>query len=540
MSIKRLNDLATTKAYLQVDDVDLIRANTENTWPVTARYATDVSLSKGNVLLDIGSSANITMSMSYHFDIGPNVFWLSRDLNGQVNQLDFVRNPTPANTTISTTTWGAGSFTANVEVTQPDSNIDIFSVNVYSNSNLISNTGTIRKTSGRNQDVIFYNPLRGNQAQSEFRFKVPYSCNVSVLCIGGGGGGGGYGLSAAGGGGALVYLNDIPLRANDNVYVYVGLGGSVGRTTSLLGARGNTGGTSQFTVVRNGTTVVNIGAGGGQGGSDQDDAVRHTGFSSGYSYDYIDIWPNANGSGGVPLNGTLTITTGTYGGFNGGSSGRICMYNYITGQYSRNNGGGAAGYANDGTTTIGGTSNWDDPEDASTLRNTFNTNPAGNFLSNVGGGAGGVARASSVFDQTAYGGYGTGIYGWNGHKARAEWVANPGTYPNYNSLDEAKYYGGYGATLAGNMDTVFKTTTPNFGAGDIGVGSGGASGVVRIMFDGDKRKFPNTNCGLEVQTASYVFYRHTLSLSSYNGTIDDPDYEKANVFSPLWEFQVVS
>lgn len=538
MSIKRPNDLATTKSFYQVNDVDLLRANTDNTWPITARYTRAIGISKSNVLLDVDGSANVSIIMPYYFDIGSNVYWTENNLNGQITIADFARKPDPSNTSITVSNiYGRGSSTANIELRQPDANLDIFSVNVYANTELLDTSETIRKTSGGNYDVIIYDSRKGNSQESEYRFKVPYDCNVSVLCIGGGGGGGGYGICGGGGGGGLYYLNDIPLRSNDNVIVYVAMGGSVGRTTSSSSFRGNAGGDTRFTVIRNGTTVIDVGASGGGGGADQDDFVRTTGSASGYNYDYAyTTWTAAKGQ---PFEYTKSITTGTSGGTDGGSSGLgiQSVYNYITNEYSRACGGGAGGYYYDGTFTNGGVTNRDEPDDADTTRYTFVSTPSGTWMSTGGGGAGGVVRAGSVFDQAGYWGYGTGIYGWNGHNARAEWVNNPGTYPNYNRLEEAKYYGGYGASINGTMDPTFTTTTPLFGAGG-GVTGDGYSGVIRIMFDGDKRKFPNTNCGLEVQTVSQVFMRNTLTLTTYTGTIDDPDYNRANIFA--WDFQIIS
>ena len=547
---KRLSDLTTTKAFYQVDDVDLLRANTDNTWPVTARYAEEVEISKSNVLLDIDGSANVALTIPYHFDIGPNVYWSENNLNGQITIADFARDPDPSNTSITVSNiYGRGSSTANIELRQPDANLDIFSVNVYANTELLDTSDTIRKTSGGNYDVIIYDSRKGDEQQSEYRFKVAYDCNVSVLCIGGGGGGGNYGLSGGGGGGGLIYLNDIPLQANDNVIIRLGLGGSAGRTTSGTSNRGNTGGATRFTMVRGVSTFVDFYANGGIGGLDQDDFTRtaQTG-----EYDYLYSYGQAGG--GSPfeeqthLYNARGLNSITSGGGRGGRAGGNNIstgsygggYNYVTGEYSRACGGGAGGFVGgqSANVTYGGVTNNKVLYDSSpTISYSYTTNPPGDWLSDNGGGAGGILRASSVFDQGGYSGYGTGIYGWNGHNARAEWVNNPGTYPTYNRLEEAKYYGGYGASINGTMDPTFTTTTPSFGAGAAPGGAGGG-GIVRIMFDGDKRKFPNTNCGLEVQTTSHVFLRSTFTLTTYNGTVEDTDYDRANIFA--WDFQVIS
>ena len=197
----------------------------------------------------------------------------------------------------------------------------------------------------------------------------------------------------------------------------------------------------------------------------------------------------------------------------------------------RGNAGGAGGYAyssgGQGLTSGKFPMNWW----GATQYQTFDY-AVPYWLSTGGGGASGLARVSGVSDTTQYSGYGTGIYGWNGYNQQADWTNNYNvgvTYPKTVGLPEEKKYGGYGATINGSMDPLFATTTPSFGAGGGGSFVNGGPGVVRIMFDGDKRQFPSTNCGLEPQTASWVWKDGAISF--YNGTVTDPDSPYPNVLS---------
>ena len=601
---KRLSTLATRKAIYEVDDVDLIRANTENTWPIVARYMSDLGLSKSNILLDLGANANLTMSMPYHFDIGPNVFWLARDINGQVNQLDFIGGfPSPANTAIVTNTWGTGSFTANVRITQPDSNLDIFAVNVYSNSDLVANTGTIRKTSRGNFDLVFYAAdsysYSPSGSQRVIRWMQPYDANVSIVMIGGGGGGADWGLSQSGAGGGLLYVNDLQLRANDYVTVTMGRGGAPGARTTT-GPRGVTGEHSRVMLHRISQGLIEFRSGRGEGGASV--AENHPsppsvdgryqtsiqGSNVGYDYAYAvqtvnytptsmgDSAPAAPYSPGVFSYEYTSRGPGGFGGrhpteranFDNFPRSSSSTFNFKTFQFSRTCGGGAGGYMDqylgNGVyvpyiyLTFGGISNADVPTNADTYRATWDPylsyiyglqgrdGDSAHTLSNTGGGAGGVWKLDSVFDQITADGFGTGIYGWNGYDTRTAYISNPGTYPNWNKPSVETLYGGYGAVLAGNMHPTFKTTTPTFGAGGrAGTGgydatySGGpnaqrgGAGVVRIMFDGDKRKFPNTNCGLEIQTTTMLWDGSTATW--YYGEVVDPDNPYLNILTSGFE-----
>ena len=589
MGIRVPSTLATRKAIYEVDDVDLIRANTDNTWPIVARYMSDLGLSKGNILLDVGANANLTMSMPYHFDIGPNVFWIARDLNGQVNQLDFIGGfPSPANTAIVTNTWGTGSFTANVRITQPDSNLDIFAVNVYSNSDLVANTGTIRKTSRGNFDLVFC-PVTGNQSSTNRRlyFTIPYATNVTVLCIGAGGQGGSQGLAGGASGGGLTYVNNISCPANTTVILNLSGGGSTAHTEVVLDAFWFNNTDLRFGAYSGGNgRDAQIQ---GSGVMEYSDAHRYTGSNGGHNYDYTHlnafVAPAPGGSSSIVYN----IRAGgpiPYESFNGSHGGHVVFYslfNHFTGQYSFAAGGGAGGYVATypyspyGGGLDGGVTNRDAPEDADSTRYGWHPtevelaylNPNKNngmyghttiyggvrSLSNDGGGAGGAWRASSVFDAGKYSGFGTGIYGWDGvTKTQTEYVNNPGTYPNWNKPSIERLHGGYGARIEGNMHPLFTTTTPTFGAGGAPGGAGvypygayrvpipsnivvpapGGPSVIRIMFDGNKRKFPNVNCGLEIQTTTFLWDIGSNTATWYNGEVVDPDNPYPNVLT--WNF----
>lgn len=551
MGIRVPSTLATRKAIYEVDDVDLIRANTENTWPIIARYTADLSLSKSNILLDVGANANLTMSMPYHFDIGPNVFWTARDLNGQVNQLDFIGGlPSPSNTAIVTNTWGAGSFTANVEVTQPDSNLDIFSVNVYSNSDLIANTGTIRKTSRGNFDLVFYNstadtPYDGRVQYASAQFILPFASNISVLAIGAGGlavnsinsSAPHSGLVSGGTGGILMYVNNIQLPANTFIKVSVS----------------KFGGFSDVEMFGGGQSLIIRATGGGAA----QNATYFSGTADGYSYSYSAASPHTTIAGTLFTNNTFLPYENNVTSTSSYTSGTI--YDDNTLQYSYSAGGGAGGYSFRSASGIfssggskfnsGGVTNFRRTTTSDTTRYTWHPYAAlvstdidaRSTLSSSGGGAGGVWKASSVFDSNKYSGFGTGIYGWNGANTYAVYESSPGTYPNWNKPNVELLYGGYGAVLEGNMHPSFKTTTPHFGAGSrpgpfaTGLTSSGTgapgTGVVRIMFDGDKRKFPNVNCGLEKQTTTMLWDTASNTAVWYNGEVIDPDNPYPNILN---------
>ena len=569
MGIRVPSTLATRKAIYEVDDVDLIRANTDNTWPIVARYMSDLGLSKSNILLDLGANANLTMSMPYHFDIGPNVFWLARDINGQVNQLDFIGGfPSPATTAIVTNTWGTGSFTANVRITQPDSNLDIFAVNVYSNSDLVANTGTIRKTSRGNFDLVFC-PVTGSSINRRIYFTIPYATNVTVLCIGAGGNGGSQGLAGGAGGGALTYVNNITCPANTSVSLEMSSAGVQGGLTVNF----YTGSENKDLFVYAGSGLNGIDSRiQGSGVFEFSYAHRYTGSNGGYNYDYTHLQayvaPATGSSIQTPRGSGRSAMS--YESFNGSGSGRVLysLFNHLTGQYSFAAGSGAGGYANTSPYSYpnGGVTNNDAPEYADSTRYGWHPtevelaymNPNKNngmyghtaiyggvrSLSNDGGGAGGVWRASSVFDAGKYSGFGTGIYGWDGvTKTQTAYVNNPGTYPNWNKPSIERLYGGYGARIEGNMHPLFTTTTPTFGAGGAPGGAGlgttvvpapGGPSVIRIMFDGNKRKFPNVNCGLEIQTTTFLWDIGSTTATWYNGEVVDPDNPYPNVLT--WNF----
>jgi hypothetical protein len=553
MGIRRLSDLATTKAFYQVDDVDLLRANTDNTWPITARYYQELAVSKGNILLDVGGSSNIALSMPYHFDLGPNIFWTENNLNGQVNASDFARKPDPANTAIITNAYGRGAFTANIELRQPDSNLDVFAVNVYSNSDLIENTGTIRKTSKGNFDVVVYSSTPGTFGS--LNFTLPYAANLTILCIGPGGNGGQQGLAGGGAAGGLAYVNNIQLAANTGMSIQIGGGGSQGSSSVTFG--------NQFT-----NQSAFISAGNGNNGLDSaytsPPVTQYTGSNVGYNYNYWLGYFFRTGLGGGIITPYSTLANPISFESVAGSSTNYVLYSYfdnVTGQYSFTQGGGAGGYGNTSPygQQFGGITNLNAPRDADTTRYSWHpSNVTIDFfgfsesrywgaaaLSNDGGGAGGVWRASSVFDAGKYSGFGTGIYGWDGvTKTQTAYVNNPGTYPNWNKPNVETLYGGYGAVLEGNMHPSFKTTTPEFGAGGAPGGTGlfttivpggtGGPGVIRILFDGDKRKFPNINCGLELQTATMLWDAGSSTATWYNGEVVDPDNPYPNVLT--WNF----
>lgn len=159
MGIRRLNDLATTKAYLQVDDVDLIRANTDNTWPITARYVSNVTLiPDSNITITAPGSYQISFSgfatananlIVDGFDIGVNnVTWIAANTIGVINGDDFILGSNVGNISVSAL-YGVGQALGNIGFKDDGANVDDVSViGIYIGDQFVQNIA----------NVALYNP----------------------------------------------------------------------------------------------------------------------------------------------------------------------------------------------------------------------------------------------------------------------------------------------------------------------------------------------------------------------------------------------
>lgn len=368
MGIRRLNDLATTKAYLEVDDVDLIRANTDNTWPITARYVSGIVLSVADDLepsrnvrprirvsdsvdgsylpantIEVSmtsglSNANVIVSLPYYFDIGSNIIsWVASNATsnsfGNVTSSDFVSGSNVGNIAVISA-YGAGNVNGNISlaptpfsypgtIEQDHMTIDIYSGAVISEPNKLITPAPYFNIRKRNLQVDFI----WNSAGTVREWIVPDGLYIVGVLVIGGGGGGGSGVSAispygGGGGGGALTLRNYNVTPGDTLYINVGAGGQYG---SYPGGLGTAGGrsfvcTSSGFVYGSSLGGVIALANGGQGGQNNGNA----------------------GSGGA----NSYVTTG--GSFSGGDGATNYNPSSIPGAYGI--GGGAGHYANVGTT----------------------------------------------------------------------------------------------------------------------------------------------------------------------------------------------
>lgn len=274
-------------------------------------------------------------------------------------------------------------------------------------------------------------------------FVVPSGVtSVSAVCVGGGEGGG---SQVGGTGGNIRYKNNISVTPGETLTVVVGVGGAGDiATTSAAGVNGG-----DSSIARSGTNLVL--ARGGQSTATEVFDGGGTGAAGGDSltvsspYGTVRNGGGGGGAGGYSGNGGVGGGTTPAAGAGGAAGG----------------GGRNTGAAGDNSPTDyrgrvgaggGGVGVWGQGSNGAA---GVNSNPA----IGGGGGSGGIAGTStSAFSGSSLTNDG-GIYGGGGGA------------------------GGRNRTSAGTLVSA--------------AGAPGASGAVRILWPGDKRRFPSTKTGLE-------------------------------------------
>ncbi len=279
----------------------------------------------------------------------------------------------------------------------------------------------------------------GDSLDGEAIFQTPgahtWTCPSGVTSVSvvciGGGGGGGM-YGSGGGGGGLGYKTNYSVTAGTAYALYVGRGGAGGNSTSP-GA-----GEESYFI---GSSTVS-GAGGGAGVEGQSDSYA----------------AKANGGSGGSFNGN----GGGAGGQGGGVPSR--SNNWFAG-----GGGGAGGYS--GTGGDGGND--------------------GDGTAGSGGAAGGGAGDKDPTNNGyAIGGEGGGVFPFGEGSS-----GSGGTYlsATYSPKPGIEGHGGSGGYDGGN---IFASDNPGYyGGGGAGGYTGAAHGIVRIVWPGSSKQFPNTNVG---------------------------------------------
>ena len=279
---------------------------------------------------------------------------------------------------------------------------------------------------------------------------------ISVLCIGRGG------VRATGlwggAGGSLAYFNSIAVVPGDTYNIYLCGGASATDNCTI----------SPFT--NNERWVV---------GS----RIRHA-SGSGVYWEMVAFAAEnhvagvSNGAGGSESH-TSSLVHGSFASYKGGNGGQKGTTTQSWGQtnYYPGGGGGAAGYAGNGGTGGSGAN-------SGTADNTAGAGGGG------GGGAGGwyqdpSGQGAGTFGH-AGGGGGVGKFGQgsNGAKATSQGYSGVGGSGGTPTSSLSTNQGVAGIYGGGNSDH-----SQGFGFG----GAVGGKGLVRIIWPGDTRYYPNTN-----------------------------------------------
>lgn len=287
--------------------------------------------------------------------------------------------------------------------------------------------------------ITFSNP-------GSYSFVIPYGVtSISAIGIGGGGGGGGGGLAGngemgggGGGGGALAYVNNIAVTPGETLGIYVG-GGGIGGSN---GANGTGGAWSR--ILRSSTVLLSASAGGNGAGGNGGGSTGGNGGTVGVGVGGAGGKGGAGGSSGGGGGGGTGGYAGSGGAGGGGYSGGD--YSYTNGQSGAGGGGGGGG--------------------------------GGAFGGYGGAGGGGVG----VFGQNLSGVGGNGgssgtAVGGNGGSSGGQGSSSTGI----QGVDGGEYGGG------GAGGGVSSASRP--------IGGRGKDGVIRIIWPGTTRQFPNANTG---------------------------------------------
>ena len=270
-----------------------------------------------------------------------------------------------------------------------------------------------------------------NVCAGSYTFVVPSGVtSVSALVIGGGGSGLD-GTGSGGGGGGLAWVNNVTVTPGASIRYTVGH-----RGVRVVGSS-QAGGSSCITF-----PSFTIYAGGGFGGTQRTGSL----------------------GGGATFFGTYSsLTRAAYCGGNSGNP-YICSYNNTPINYT--GGGGAAGYSGNGGSSPSGTAS----------AAFFGGNPG----SGGGGGSGGTQGSACAMS-----GGGVGI-----------WGQGPSGQAAYNCVQvgqvSRKNGGSYGGHSFSGSTRCHSGTAGTFGGGGAPqIGQCGGLGVVKIMWPGNLRTWPN-------------------------------------------------